>query len=310
MTGGSKAAIWSAIVANLLIAVCKFAAAAFTGSSAMLSEAIHSVVDTGNGLLLLFGTRRSQRPPDADHPFGHGQELYFWTLIVAINVFGLGGGMSVYEGIEHVRHPVPVEHPAWNYAVLAFALLFEGASWLLAFRELREEKGKQTLWRLFRDTKDPRVVSVVIEDTAALLGVLVAFLGIFLGHTLQQPWIDGVASILIGAILATVALLLAREVRGLLIGESADSEIVQEIQGLARADPAVVNVPRVLTMHFGPREILVTMDVQFRRGLSSSELESAIVRLERAIRERIPTVKHIFVEARSFSTAQSQSSVA
>lgn len=305
MTSGSKAAIWSAILANLAIAICKFVASAFTGSSAMLSEAIHSLVDMGNGLLLLFGTRRSLRPPDANHPFGHGQELYFWTLIVAINVFGLGGGMSVYEGITHLLHPVPLEHPAWNYAVLALAFVFEGGSWTIAFKQLLEEKGKQSLWQLFRGTKDPRVVSVAIEDTAALLGLIVAFLGIFLGHVLGRPWIDGLASILIGIILATVALLLAREVRGLLIGESADPEIEQQIQALARADPAVTNVARVLTMHFGPGEILVNMDVQFRPGLPSSELEAAVVRLERAIRQKIPAVKHIFIEASAFSAAQS-----
>jgi cation diffusion facilitator family transporter len=304
MTSGSKAAIWAAIFANLAIALSKFIAAGFTQSSAMLSEAIHSLVDTGNGTLLLFGTRRSQRPADASHPFGHGQELYFWTLIVAINVFGVGGGMSVYEGIAHIRQPVPLQNLGWSYAVLAFALIFEVGSWLVAIRELRREKKKLSFWRFFRATKDPRLVAVLVEDTAAVLGIIVAFLGIFLGHATQIPWLDGLASILIGVILATVAVLLAREVRGLLVGESADSASVNQIKRIARDDPAVLGVPRVLTVHFGPNEILVNMDVQFGPGISASDVEVAIVRLERAIREKIPGVKHIFVEAKSFRTAQ------
>src|SRR4051794_25529644 len=197
----SKAAVYAAIAGNLAIAVTKFIAAFVTGSSAMLSEGIHSVVDTGNGLLLLLGIRRSRKPPDPNHPFGHGKELYFWTLIVAILIFAVGGGMSLYEGLVHLRHPSELKDPTWNYLVLAVAAAVEGFAWSVAYRHLRKSGGRRNLWSAIRASKDPTTFTVLFEDSAALLGLLVAFLGVYLGHRLHNPYLDGAASVVIGVIL-------------------------------------------------------------------------------------------------------------
>ncbi len=288
-------AIYGAMGANLLIAVTKFLAAGFTGSSAMLSEGIHSMVDTGNQLLLLLGLKKSRKPPDANHPFGHGKELYFWSLIVAVALFGIGGGMSVYEGITHLIHPNPLEAPTWNYATLGLAFVFESVSWWIAVKELRKGKG---LWESLRASKDPSVVTVFFEDSAALAGLIVAFLGVFLGHRLNSPTADGIASIVIGLILAAVAVFLVRESKGLLLGESADPAIVKEIRDLARTLPAVADVQFPLTMHFGPDEVLLNLAIDFRPGLPPGEITEAVNSLEREIREKHPEFKRIFIEAR------------
>jgi cation diffusion facilitator family transporter len=298
----SKVVIVAAVCGNLAVAVTKFVAAAFTGSSAMLAEGIHSLVDTGNGLLLLLGLRLSRRPPDETHPFGHGLELYFWTLIVAILIFAVGGGVSVYEGILHLVHPAPPGNPAWNYAVLGLAAVFEGAAWCFALRGFLAVKGEKGVWEAVHDSKDPTTFLVLFEDSAALLGLLIAFLGIFLGQLLDAPFLDGLASVLIGLILAAVAAVLAYECRGLLLGESADPKTVDSIRALVEADPAVEHVRRPLTMHFGPEQVLLNLDVQFRRGLSAAEVEAAVDRLETAIRARHPEIKHIFLEADAIRT--------
>jgi cation diffusion facilitator family transporter len=292
-------AIYGAMGANLLIAVTKFVAAGFTGSSAMLSEGIHSTVDTGNQLLLLLGLKKSRKPPDANHPFGHGKELYFWSLIVAVALFGIGGGMSVYEGITHLIHPNPLEDPTWNYATLGLAFVFESVSWWIALKELREQIGDKGLWRSLRRSKDPSVVTVFFEDSAALAGLIVAFLGVFLGHRLNSPTADGVASIAIGLILAAVAVFLVRESKGLLLGESADPAVVRDIHDMARSLPAVADVRYPLTMHFGPEEVLLNLEIDFRPGLPPGEITQAINRLEREIQEKHPQFKRIFIEARA-----------
>lgn len=292
-------AIYGAMGANLLIAVTKFVAAGLSGSSAMLSEAIHSLVDTGNQLLLMLGLKRSRRPADDAHPFGHGKELYFWSLIVAVALFGVGGGMSAYEGISHLRHPHPLEDPRWNYVVLGIAFLFEGASWVIAFRQLRSGIRDQGLWKAIHEHKDPSILTVFFEDSAALAGLAVAFLGVFLGHQLGNRYADGIASIVIGLLLAAVAAFLVYETRGLLLGESADPEVVQDIRRLARDLPAVAEVRRPLTMHLGPDEVLLNLDVEFRPEASAGQITAAIDHLEREIRERHPEIRRIFVEARS-----------
>lgn len=297
----SPVAVYAAIAGNLAIAITKFVAAALTGSSAMLSEGIHSVVDTGNGLLLLLGIRLSRRPPDANHPFGHGKELYFWTFIVAILIFAVGGGMSIYEGVVHLRHPEPVASPVWNYVVLGIAVVFEGLTWAVAYREFRRSSGAGSLWRAVHVSKDPTTFTVLFEDSAALLGLLVAFLGVFLSHQLGNPYFDGAASIVIGVILGVVAMLLAYESRGLLVGEAADDELIASVRGLAQADPAVEGVAPPLTMHLGPHEILLNLDIQFRGGLAAAEIEVAVDRLEKEIRARHPWVKRIFIEAESLT---------
>jgi len=301
MASESRTAIFAAIAGNLAIATTKFVAAAFTGSSAMLSEGIHSLVDTGNGALLLLGVRMSRKPADDTHPFGHAMELYFWSLVVAILIFALGGGMSVYEGVLHIAHPSQLRNPTWNYAVLGFAIVFEGISFCFAIKAFRKEKGDKGIWETVHASKDPTTFTILFEDTAALLGLLVAFAGIFLGHQLNMPYLDGVASITIGVILGVVASFLAYESKGRLIGEGVSPQKLASIRAIAGADPAVVEVRKALTMHFGPHDVLLTLDVRFQRDLRSGEIASAINRLEAKIRDRHPEIKHIFIEAKSLS---------
>jgi len=302
--GGSRLAIIAAILGNLAIAVTKFVAAFLTGSSAMLSEGIHSLVDTGNGLLLLLGLRLSRRPPDVRHPFGHGKELYFWSLVVAIMIFAVGAGMSVYEGIQHILHPNPVENPLINYIVLGLAIVFEGISFSVAFREFRKVSGGQAILSAIQRSKDPSIFTVLIEDSAAMAGLLIALVGVFLGHQLNNPYFDGGASVAIGLVLALVAVFLAYECKGLLVGEGADPEVVAGIRETAAADPAVAAVLDALTMHFGPQEVLLTLDVRFRAGLSAEEAAAAVERLETAIQTRYPFVNRIFIEAAAIAATQ------
>lgn len=301
--GGSKTVIYAAIAGNLAIAVTKFIAAALTGSSAMLSEGVHSVVDTGNGLLLLWGIRQSSLPPDDRHPFGRGKELYFWTLIVAILIFAVGGGISVYEGVLHIQHPHPVENPLINYIVLALAMVFEGFAWTVAFREFRKVKGELGYLAAVRSSKDPTTFTVLFEDTAAMLGLVVAFLGVFLGHTLHLPVLDGVASVLIGLILALVAVFLAYETKSLLIGEGVDERTRASLERLIAQDPAVTRLVRALSMHLGPNDVLLTLEIEFRPELSAAEVAAAIDRLDKSIRTLHPEVRHLFVEAQSIAAA-------
>jgi cation diffusion facilitator family transporter len=299
MASESRTAIFAAIAGNLAIAATKLVAAVFTGSSAMLSEGIHSVVDTGNGALLLFGVRKSQKPPDATHPFGHGMELYFWSLIVAILIFALGGGMSVYEGVIHIAHPNQIKNPTWNYLVLGFAIVFESISFYFAIKAFRKEKGDQGIWQTVHASKDPTTFTILFEDTAALLGLLVALVGIFLGHQLNNPYLDGVASITIGVILGVVAAFLAYESKGLLIGEGVSPQTLESIRAIAGAEPAVAEVRKALTMHFGPHDVLLTLDIRFQKDLTASDIAAVIDDLEKKIRDRHPEIKHIFIEAKS-----------
>ena len=300
----SRKAIYAAIGANLAIAATKFTAAVFTGSSAMISEGIHSLVDTGNGGLLLLGLKRSQKPPDAAHPFGYGKELYFWTLIVAVMIFAVGGGISAYEGLLHILNPKLIESPLWNYVVLAFAIVFEGYSFCIAFKTFQDAKGDQVFWRAIHTSKDPTTFTVLFEDSAALLGLVVALIGVYLAHEFHNPYFDGSASIIIGVILAAVAVLLAYETKGLLIGEGADPETLREIQRLTESDPAVEHVNRALTMYFGPHTVLLAMDLQFRKNLSAAELEQTVDRLEETIRKQHQNIKHIFIESDSLPSSR------
>jgi cation diffusion facilitator family transporter len=295
--------IYGAIAANLVIAAAKFVAAIFTGSSSMLSEAIHSVVDTGNELLLLLGVHRSRKPPDEMHPFGYGLELYFWGLMVAVLLFGVGGGLSVYEGVAHLRAPTEITSPGWNYAVLGVALISEGISWFIGAGAMRRSaKPGKNLFSAFHDSKDPGVFTVVAEDTAALLGIAVAFGGVFLAHTLEVPFIDGIASIIIGLILIAVASVLVYESRGLILGETADPDIVRSVYEIAREEPDAEGARRVLTMQLGPDEVLVNMDIQFREGISGNALFKAVDSIERRVREKHPSVQHVFIEIEAVRT--------
>jgi len=301
-------AVYGAIASNLIIAVFKYIVAFLTGSSAMLSEGIHSTADTGNELLLLFGLRQSRKPADEAHPFGHGQELYFWSLIVAIILFSAGGGMSIYEGITHLEHPTELQYPVWNYLVLGFAFIAEGISWFIALRELLKRKETdESFWHGLRASKDPSIFIVFGEDTAALAGLIVAFLGVFLGHRLASPYPDAIASILIGFILATVAIFLAFESKSLLVGETANPKIVAGIQKLVLEHPTVERMRRPLTMHFGPNEVLLSLDVQFHPDLQASALVDVIDELEIQIHNEYPDIKQIFIEVEGIKNVRDSS---
>ena len=291
----------AAIAGNAVIAAIKFVAGFMTGSSAMISEGIHSTVDTGNGGLLFLGLQRSQLPADEQHPFGHGGEVYFWSLIVAVSIFGIGGGMSIYEGITHIQHPAALESPIINYVVLGLAAFFETLSFSVAWRAFRASMGSRRTLAAIHHGKDPSLFTVLFEDTAALLGLVVAFFGVFLSHQLDAPVLDGLASVIIGLILIVAALWLATESRSLLVGEAADPELVHAVRALAMADPAVTGLGAVLTMHLGPEDVLLNVEVQFTPGLPAEEIHTVVHRLEEAITMRYPEVSKIFIEVESLT---------
>ncbi|MDZ5458773.1 cation diffusion facilitator family transporter [Azohydromonas lata] len=292
----SRAAIYGAIGANVAIAVTKFVVAGITGSSAMLSEGIHSAVDTGNGVLLLVGTKLSERPPSPEHPFGHGKELYFWSLIVAVLIFGIGGGVSLFEGIQHIRHPEPMTDVRWNLIVLGAAVLFEGASFLVALRQFRRENSGRPFWQALRSSKDPTTYTVMAEDSAALLGLLVAFVGIGTSQWLHEPALDGAASAVIGLILAGVAILLVRESRGLLIGEGIRATTAHDIRALALAQPGVREAGWPLSMYIGRDEVLLTLELVFDEDVPVQQAAAATAALRRDVQARFPVIKRISVQ--------------
>ncbi|MBK0381657.1 cation diffusion facilitator family transporter [Pedobacter sp. SD-b] len=300
MTSSSKVSIYAALAANIGIAIIKFIAAAFTGSSSMLSEGIHSAVDSGNQILLLIGIKRSKKPADENHPFGHGQEIYFWSLIVAVLIFGLGGGMSVYEGILHIKNPEELTDPFWNYIVLATAFAFEGTSFVIAVKGFLKLEGNGKFFKKLRGSKDPSLFIVIFEDGAALLGLLIAAIGVFLSHYLNNPIIDGAASISIGVLLAIVAVLLVVESRNLLIGESANKEQIQIITRIVKANKNVHKLLSPLTMQLSPNEVLLALDIEFKDHLRGTELAEIICSLEKEIKTQIPMIKQIFIEAKVF----------
>ena len=296
----SKNVIYAALVGNLLIAISKGAASAYTGSSAMLSEAIHSLVDTGNQGLLLMGLARAKRPPDAQHPFGYGMEVYFWTFVVAIMIFAVGAGVSIYEGVHKLGDPEPVESIHINFIVLGAALVFEGVAWWIAYKEFKRQQGTMGLFEAVRNSKDPTVFTVLFEDTAAMLGLLVAGAGLAIAHVFDMPAMDGVASIVIGVILAVTAALLAYECKGLLIGEAARPMMIARIRGIIEDHPAVLRTNELLTMHMGPNDVLVNVSVDFTDGISATRVEAAISEFERRIKQDSPEVRRVFIEAQSW----------
>ena len=297
MASGSKKVIFAALVGNTLIAITKFIAASVTGSSAMLSEAIHSLVDTGNQGLLLYGMKKAAKPADKQFPFGHGKEIYFWSFVVAILIFALGGGISVYEGINHLLHPQPTTSPLINYFVLVLAMIFEGVAWFFALREFKKSKGGNGYIDAINQTKDPAVLVVLFEDSAAMLGLFVALVGVALTHLTGNVYYDGSASILIGLILIGTAIWLARETKGLLIGESAEPQIVQGIEEMVQGNPIIEGINEILTMHMGPDFILVTLGADFIDSASAAAVEEQVAKLDQQIKTRFPKVKRVFIEA-------------
>ncbi len=297
MASGSKKVIIAALIGNALISVTKFAAAAITGSSAMLSEGIHSLVDTGNQLLLLYGLKRAAKPADAEFPFGYGKEIYFWSFIVAIMIFALGGGISIYEGIGRIQHPMPIKSPMINYIVLALAMVFEGMAWLFAFREFNRVKGRWGYFEAIRRAKDPSVFVVLFEDSAAMLGLMVAFLGILLSQLTGILLFDGLASVMIGIILVGTSIWLAYETKGLLIGESADQSVNRSIRDSLQGRSNIVHVNEILTMHMGPDFILANISVDFKSSIGSDQVEQDIAEIDRTIKQKFPQIKRIFIEA-------------
>jgi cation diffusion facilitator family transporter len=303
----SKQAVYAALIGNLLVAATKTVAALWTGSSAMTSEAIHSFVDSGNEILLLYGQHRASRPPDAEHPLGHGRELYFWSFIVALLIFAIGSGVSLYQGIAHIRQPEPIQDPWINYLVLAIALLFEGGSWVISVKQFRSTTARGRLglydfYEAFRKSKDPPSFMVLFEDTAALLGIVLAAAGTFAATHWGMPQLDGVASVLIGCVLGATAIVLARESKSLLVGESASGELTKSIMDIAARNPAVLRVNGMLTAQLAPDQILVALSLEFSDNLRVPELEERVIEIERSIRARHGEVIALFVKPQTPKT--------
>jgi cation diffusion facilitator family transporter len=296
MASGSKMVIYAALIGNALISVTKFTAASITGSSAMLSEGIHSLVDTGNQILLLYGIKRAAKPADEDFPFGHGKEIYFWSFIVAILIFALGGGISIYEGVKHIQQPEAINNPLINYIVLGLAMIFEGAAWYFAFREFNRSKGDWGFIEAIKRAKDPTVFVILFEDSAAMLGLMVAFTGVALTQLTGILIFDGIASVTIGLILLGTATWLAFETKGLLIGERANHHVIKGIRDVLAEQALIEHVNEVLTMHMGPDFILANISVEYIDSITAVEVEENIAEIDLAIKQAYPQIKRIFIE--------------
>jgi cation diffusion facilitator family transporter len=298
----SRSVVYAALAGNLAIAMIKFVAAALTGSSAMLSEGVHSLVDTVNELLLLYGMKRAAKPRNIRHPLGYGRELYFWSFMVALLVFALGASVSFYEGIVHLRSPRPMERPLVNYLVLGASFVCEVASWWVALREFRAAKGDQGYFDAFRTSKDPSTFTVLFEDSAALLGLLIAAAGIAAAQGLNMPRLDAVASIGIGLVLALSSILLARETKELLIGEAAHPHVRASLLRIAGDDPDVRSANGVLTVQLGPRQVVAALSAEFHDRLNTTQIEECVNRIEGAVKRAHPEVTVLFVKPQTAET--------
>lgn len=293
----SKTPIYTAFAANLIIAATKLTAAGVTGSSAMASEGIHSLVDTSNEILLLLGLKKSQRQPDERRPFGYGKELYFWAFVVSLLFFALGGGMSVYEGILHLQHPEAIQNPLWNYIVLGIAFIFDGISLITALREFNRQRGKTSFWQAVKGSKDPSTFVVLFEDLADVIGITIAFTGILLSHLLNNPYIDGIASVLIGLLLTGVAVLLVRESRSLLMGETVSPKELGAVKKLLEQCETVQEVHTQQSMYLGPEEVILLVRIRFSAALNAAEVAGEVRNLRERVQETYPHYRHIFIEA-------------
>ncbi|MFL5739946.1 MAG: cation diffusion facilitator family transporter [Flavisolibacter sp.] len=291
-----KKSIYSALISNILIAIIKFVAGGISNSAAMIAEGVHSLVDTVNELLLLYGIKQSRKPPDADRPFGYGKDLYFWSFIVSILIFGLGGGVSIYQGWAHIRHPAEVGNPFWNYVVIGFSIVFEGISFFIASKEFGRVKGEQGWWAAIKRSKDPTSFLVLFEDGAAVLGLLIVLLCLWLGQVLHNPYLDGVASCLVGLLLVAVSIILARESRSLLMGEGIAPETHKKIQRMVEADPAVVKLMHLLSNYQSPETVVLMMIVAFKKELGTVQIDQAIERIRDHIKKAFPLIRFILVQ--------------
>jgi cation diffusion facilitator family transporter len=299
VSGETKTAVVAAIAGNLLIALTKFAAALLSGSSAMLSEGIHSLVDTANDGLLLYGLRRSRLPADEEHPFGYGHEVYFWTLVAGMLFFALGGGMSIITGLQHISQPAAPQNTGWSYAVLAAAMLFEGGSWVYGYRAFRAERRGRGILETIHGTKNPLTFAVLLEDSAALIGLVLAFAGIFAASHLDAPWMDGASSVVIGVLLCLIALVMVYESKELLIGEGLEPRTLEALRDMVRAEPAIERVDKLASMYFGPEEVVLAIDLRFRAETAIEEIRPTLARLRGAIRDRYPRIQRIFIDTTS-----------
>jgi cation diffusion facilitator family transporter len=298
--------LFAALFANLGIAIAKFVAASITGSSAMLTEGVHSLVDSGNQVLLLYGQKQARRSPDAAYPFGYGRELYFWAFIVALLIFALGSGVSVYEGWHHIQEPEPLHDPTINYVVLGIAVLLEGWSWTVALREFNARRGKLSVWQAIKRSKDPANFMVLTEDSAALIGLIVAAVGVWASHHFGDPRLDGVASVIIGLILGLVAVLLAREAKGLLIGEAADPDLVASVWDRVAATPGIVAVNHVRTSQSAPHLVFAAISADFADDLTMGQTEVLIEKIEADLKARWPELASIYIRPEKASEAVRQ----
>ena len=307
MAGSSKKAIYGAIIANTGIAIAKFTASFFTGSASMLSEGIHSLVDTGNGILLLYGIKRSKKPATENHPFGFGNEIFFWSFIVAMLIFALGGGIALYEGIIHVQHPTELKNPIWNYSVLIVALIFEGAALRVALKSFKANNDQGFIQNL-RASKDSSTVAIIIEDMAATVGLAIALICLILSQLTGIAQFDGIGSILIGILLLSVSWFFAIECKGLLIGEGLTPNQLEKITEILDKHPEVEEYRKPLSLYFGPNEVLVNIDVDFQDALSSEEIEKVVDQVERQIKSSLPQVNRIYIEAEKLIVSSKRSS--
>lgn len=306
MASGSTKVVIAALIGNSAIAVTKFIASSVTGSSAMFAEGVHSVVDSGNQALLLFGLKRAARPADEHHPFGYGKEIYFWAFVVAILLFALGAGIAFYEGVHKIRDPHPITNVAWNYVVLGLAMAFEAGAWWVAYKEFNKVRGTMPMFRAVRESKDPALFTVLFEDSAAMLGLIAALIGVFSADQFGILWADGAATLAIGLILAAAATFLAFETKGLLIGEAAEGSLVGDVISLVRKQNFVVGINEARTIHFGPEDVLMTISVDARDGMTASQIEEGVSMLESAIKERHPEVTRIFIEIQGARASAAQ----
>ncbi len=292
----NKKSIYSALAANLLIAITKFIAGAFTNSSSMISEGIHSTVDTTNQLLLLYGLKRSKKVADQAHPFGYGKELYFWSFVVSILIFGLGGALSIFQGIAHIREPELMKDPTWNYVVLVLSLIFEGTSLFIAVKEFNKTRNGVGWWDAIIKSKDPSSFLVVFEDGAAVVGLIIVMILMGISHTLQIPELDGLASVLVGCLLVFVSLILARESRSLLMGEGLAPETRQQIAQLAENDPMVRKVKNILSTYQSPEEVVLMLILDFEDHLETDEITGAIERIRESIKNEFQLVRFVIIQ--------------